>query len=118
MTLSERSLTFVVLWNKCAHPGDPLGSTQEDLPPPQEESPKASSLGALFFEGVPQVEPGVLAVRTSADAVNPKTHFKWVWALIDTIANLVDVVVSICCSQYEEGVDCVHCSEDNRTIHL
>jgi hypothetical protein len=35
-----------------------------------------------------------LAVGASAGAVDPKTHRKWVWAFIDAVANLVDVVVS------------------------
>jgi hypothetical protein len=30
----------------------------------------------------------------SAGAVNPKTHRKWVWAYIEAISKLVDVVVS------------------------
>ena len=30
----------------------------------------------------------------SVSAVDPKTHRKWVWALIDAVANLVDVGVS------------------------
>ncbi len=40
----------------------------------------------------PKQSPGCLAV--GADAVDPKTHRKWVWAFIDAIANLVDIVVS------------------------
>ncbi len=30
----------------------------------------------------------------SSGAVNPKTHRKWVWAYIEAIAELVDMVVS------------------------
>ena len=42
----------------------------------------------------PKQSSGCLAVGTSAGAVDPKTHRKWVWAFIDAIAELVDVVVS------------------------
>ena len=38
--------------------------------------------------------PGCSAVGTSAGAVDPKTHRKWVWVFIDAVANLVNVVVS------------------------
>ncbi len=37
---------------------------------------------------------GCLVVSTSANAIDPKTHRKWVWALIKAIAKLMDVVVS------------------------
>ena len=30
----------------------------------------------------------------ASGAVDPKTHRKWVWAFIDAVANLDDVVVS------------------------
>ena len=42
----------------------------------------------------PKQSLGCLAVGTSAGAVDPTTHRKWVWAFIDAIAELVDVVVS------------------------
>ena len=42
----------------------------------------------------PKQSPGCLAVGASAGAVDPKTHCKWVWAFINAVANLVDVVVS------------------------
>ena len=42
----------------------------------------------------PKQCPGCSAVGTSAGAIDPKTHRKWVWAFIDAVANLVDVVVS------------------------
>jgi hypothetical protein len=52
-------------------------------------------LWMLFFMKVyPKQRPGCLVVGTSAGAVNPKTHHKWVWAFIEAIAKLVDVVVS------------------------
>ncbi len=50
-----------VLWNKCEGCEDPLGSPRQGQLTPQEEPPKASALGTLFFEGVPQTEPGVLS---------------------------------------------------------
>ena len=47
-----------------------------------------------FMKVYPKQSPGCLAVGASACAVDPKTNRKWVWAFIDTVANLVDVVVS------------------------
>jgi hypothetical protein len=53
-------------------------------------------LWALHFLKVyPKQSLGCLAVGTSASAVDPKTHRKWVWPFINTIANLVDIVVSL-----------------------
>jgi hypothetical protein len=42
----------------------------------------------------PKQSSGCSAVGASDGAVDPKTHKKWVWAFIDAIAELVDVVVS------------------------
>jgi hypothetical protein len=53
-------------------------------------------LWALYFMKVyPKQGPGCLDVGASAGAVDPKTHRKWVWAYIEAIAELVDVVVSL-----------------------
>ena len=41
----------------------------------------------------PKQSTGCLAISASAGAVDAKTQRKWVWAFIDAIANLVDVVV-------------------------
>jgi len=47
-------------------------------------------LWALHFMKVyPKQRPGCLAVGASAGAVDPKTHRKWVWVIINAIANLV-----------------------------
>jgi hypothetical protein len=52
-------------------------------------------LWALYFMKVyPKQSLGCSAVGASAGTVDPKTHRKWVWAFIDAVANLVDVVVS------------------------
>ncbi len=52
-------------------------------------------LWALHFMKVyAKQSPGCSAVGASAGAVDPKTHRKWVWAFIDAVANLADVVVS------------------------
>ena len=42
----------------------------------------------------PKQGPGCAFVGASYGAVDAKTHRKWVWAFIDAIAELVDVVVS------------------------
>ena len=47
-----------------------------------------------FMKVYTKQSPGCSAAGASAGAVNPKTHRKWVWALIDAIANLVNTVVS------------------------
>jgi hypothetical protein len=53
-------------------------------------------LWALHFMKVyPKQSLGCLAVGASAGAVDPKTHCKWVWAFIDAVTNLVDVLVSL-----------------------
>jgi hypothetical protein len=43
----------------------------------------------------PKQSPGCLAVGASAGAVDPKTHRKWVWAFINAVTNVVDVVMSL-----------------------
>ncbi len=54
-----------------------------------------SLLPALHFIKVyPKQSPGCSAVGASAGALDPKTHRKWVWAFIDAIVSLVDVVAS------------------------
>jgi hypothetical protein len=53
-------------------------------------------LWVLFFLKVnPKQGPGCSVVGASAGAVNPKTHRKWVWAFLESIAELVDIVVSL-----------------------
>ena len=37
---------------------------------------------------------GWSTVGASAGAIDPKTRRKWVWAFIDAVTNLVDIVVS------------------------
>ena len=50
---------------------------------------------ALYFMKVyPKQGPGCAVVGASHSAVNPKTHRKWVWAFIEAISKLVDLVVS------------------------
>jgi hypothetical protein len=43
----------------------------------------------------PKQGPCFLVVGASAGAGDPKTHRKWVWAYVETIAELVEVVVSL-----------------------
>ncbi len=52
-------------------------------------------LWALHFLKVyPKQGPGCAFVGASYGAVDAKTHRKWVWAFIDAITELLDVVVS------------------------
>ena len=52
-------------------------------------------LWALYFMKVyPKQGPGCAVVGASHGAVDPKTHRKWVWAFVEAISELVDMVVS------------------------
>ena len=61
---------------------------------PEGGRPKHLLWALHFMKVYPKQSPGCLAVGASAGAVDPKTHRKWVWAFIDAVANLDDVVVS------------------------
>ena len=53
-------------------------------------------LWALHFMKVyPKQSPGCSVVGGSGEAVDPKTHHKWVWMFLDAIAELSGEVVSI-----------------------
>jgi hypothetical protein len=43
----------------------------------------------------PKQGPGCLVIGMSDGAADPKTHHKWVWAYVEAIAKLVDMVVSL-----------------------
>ncbi len=62
---------------------------------PEGGHPKHLLWALHFMKVYPKQSPGCLAFGGSAGAVDPKTHRKWVWAFIDAVANLVDVVVSL-----------------------
>ncbi len=73
-------------------------------------------LRALYFLKVyPKQGPGsAILIGASNGAIDPKTHWKWVWAFIEAISKLVDVVVSVfdCCvlfSSIEWPPDHHHC---------
>ena len=52
-------------------------------------------LWALYFMKVyPKQGLGGAVGGSSHGAVDPKTHRKWVWAFIEAISELVDLVVS------------------------
>jgi hypothetical protein len=61
---------------------------------PEGGRPKHLLWALHFMKVYPKQSPGCSTVGTSAGAVDPKTHRKWVWAFIDAVANLDDVVVS------------------------
>ena len=61
---------------------------------PEGGRPKHLLWALHFMKVYPKQSPGCSAVGASAGAVDPKTHRKWVWAFIDAVANLDDVVVS------------------------
>ncbi len=52
-------------------------------------------MGTFILEVYPKQSQGCLVVGASAGTVDLKTHRKWVWLFINTIAELVDVVVSL-----------------------
>jgi hypothetical protein len=43
----------------------------------------------------PKQGPGCLVIGASAGAVDLKTHRKWVWAYVEAITKLVDMVLSL-----------------------
>ena len=61
---------------------------------PEDSHPKHLLWALHFMNEYPKQSPGCSAVGASAGAVSPKTNRKWVWAFIDAVANLVNVVVS------------------------
>ncbi len=61
---------------------------------PEGGRPKHLLWALHFMKVYPKQSPGCSAVGASAGAVDPKTHCKWVWAFINAVANLDDVVVS------------------------
>jgi hypothetical protein len=61
---------------------------------PEGGRPKHLLWALHFMKVYPKQSPGCSAVGASAGAVDPKTHRKWVWAFIDAVANLDDIVVS------------------------
>jgi hypothetical protein len=48
-----------------------------------------------FMKVYPKQGLGCSVISTSAGTTDLKTHCKWVWAYIEAIAELVDVVVSL-----------------------
>jgi hypothetical protein len=62
---------------------------------PEGGCPKHLLWAPHFLKVYPKQSPGCLAVSASAGIVKQKIHHKWVWAFINTIANLVNVVVSL-----------------------
>ena len=60
---------------------------------PEGGRPKHLLWALHFMKAYPKQSTGCLPIGASAGAVDAKTQRKWVWAFIDAIANLVDVVV-------------------------
>ena len=61
---------------------------------PEKCDPKHLLWALHFMKVYPKQSSGCSSVGASDGAVDPKTHKKWVWAFIEAIAELVDVVVS------------------------
>ena len=64
------------------------------LPEPEGGCPKHLLWALHFMKVYPRQSPGCSAVGAFARAVGPKTQRKWIWAFINAVANLDDVVVS------------------------
>ncbi len=62
---------------------------------PEGGHPKYLLWSLHFLKVYLKQSPGCSATGTSAGTVDPKTHCKWVWAFIDTLANLVNIMVSL-----------------------
>ena len=82
---------------------------EEDLLP-EGGSPKHLLWALHFLKVYPLQAPGCAAVGASGGAINPKTHQKWVWAFIEAVSELVDVVVSFTYNMRTAWSDVVHCS--------
>jgi len=61
---------------------------------PEGGRPKHLLWALHFMKVYPKQSPGCSTVGASAGAIDPKTHQKWVWLLIDALVGLMDVVVS------------------------
>jgi hypothetical protein len=84
MALNEREGCQDPLGARCLGQAQAEGGRPEHL------------LWMLYFMKVyPKQGPSCSVVGTSAGAVNPKTHRKWVLVYIKAIAKLVDMVVSL-----------------------
>lgn len=67
---------------------------ERDFLLPERCNPKHLLWALHFMKVYPKQSTGCSAVGASDGAVTPKTHKKWVWAFIEAIADLIDVVVS------------------------
>jgi hypothetical protein len=67
---------------------------EEELQPPGGR-PKHLLWALHFLKVYPLQAPGCAAVGASGGAVDPKPHWKWVWAYIEAIAQLFDEVKCI-----------------------
>ena len=62
---------------------------------PVKSRPKHLLWARHFLKVYPKQSLGCLTVGATNGPVDLKTHRKWVWAFIDAIKELMDVVVSI-----------------------
>jgi hypothetical protein len=69
----------------------------EDGLRPKKSKPKHLLWTLYFLKVYPREAPGCSAVSGTKGATDPKTLQKWVWLLIERIAELADEVVSIFC---------------------
>ncbi len=83
-----------ILWNKREGCQDPLGAWCLQQAPTKGGRPEHLLWMLFFMKVYPKQGPGRSVISASASAVDPKTHRKWVWAFIEAIAKLVDLVVS------------------------
>ena len=60
---------------------------------PEKSEPKHLLWTLYFLKVYPREGPGCAAVGGSRGAVDPKTMRKWVWLLLERIAELADEVV-------------------------
>jgi hypothetical protein len=67
----------------------------EDGLRPKKSKPKHLLWTLYFLKVYPREAPGCSAVSGTKGATDPKTLQKWVWLLIERIAELADEVVSI-----------------------
>ena len=63
---------------------------------PEKCEPKHLLWALYFLKVYPREAPGCAAVGGSKGAIDPKTMRKWVWLMLERIADLADIVVSAC----------------------
>jgi len=85
---------------------------------PRGGRPKHLLWALHFLKVYPKQGPGCAFVGAFEGAVDAKTHQKWVWAFIDAIVQLLDVVVSTFCRKNTHNVRARWCGRNSMTQYI